>query len=326
MGFRSWVRSISRGLIPSRRSRRAFHPHHHNQPLTLALKQRNISAPINPVSRGMYHNVPTPIFTVPEGAAPINVVPHGTTPPAHHIKPPPNHNRRSGTTRSCSRTNSSSHPVSVEICSEEGMVPEVVSEVLHHVVATFDGIPYAVCDLVAMMHYGLEDAAPSRIALIAPFSSRRIMKAWAAAKGMYNFSDMEDFFGVLTSDGEVRLVHVIFVSSSEFSDNSIVNIGRYHAPVLALSSLANQIASVYVQELVVSAGSGQLILAQNMIWVLEKIAEINQHEHWFTPWRVRDIVRDDFWVPFTLSFPQSVPLFCAAGILVDETGAVRQSE
>ncbi|KAF7553792.1 hypothetical protein G7Z17_g3393 [Cylindrodendrum hubeiense] len=194
-----------------------------------------------------------------------------------------------------------------------------IREAITRIAELFGHIPYVVCGLSAMLYYGFEGRPTSHINLLCPAHSREAIRGWAIAQGMYPMPNRPDHFSLVTSNGIIRQVHVDYVDEG-FEDVDAIRSSKTRALVLSLPGLADQIAQGYVTELECSAGRDQKVFATDMFWVLQKIAALGRKEHHLTPRRAPHIWLDTFWIPFTLSFPDSVPLFGAAGTGVQEMG------
>ncbi|KAH7156441.1 hypothetical protein EDB81DRAFT_787068 [Dactylonectria macrodidyma] len=200
-----------------------------------------------------------------------------------------------------------------------------VREAITRIAELFGHIPYVVCGLSAMLYYGFEGRPTSHIDLLCSEHSREALRGWAIAQGMYPLPNRPDHFGLVTSNGIIRQIHVDYVEDG-FEDVDAIRSSKTRAVVLSLAGLADQIAQGYVKELECSAGRDQKQFATDMIWVLERIAASSRREHHLTPDRAPHIWQDTFWIPFTLSFPESVPLFGAAGIGVRDMSELPDRE
>ncbi|KLO87861.1 acetylxylan esterase precursor [Fusarium fujikuroi] len=90
--------------------------------------------------------------------------------------------------------------------------------------------------------------------------------------------------------------------------------------MLSLAGLADELARTYVNELKHSDRDRQENLAHEMIWILKRIIQCRLPEHALRPERIPHLTRETFWLPFTLSYPESVPLFAKAGWSIPNEG------
>ncbi|KAF7547844.1 hypothetical protein G7046_g8879 [Stylonectria norvegica] len=206
--------------------------------------------------------------------------------------------------------------------TDEQMSPAVVNEVIARVGTLFDHGTFAVCGLAAMVYYGFTARSPTQVTIICPGYSQKVFKCWAIANGMYSFPNSHNTFGITTADGIIRKVRVNFWDGG-FENLQTVQIGgNSHGSVLALPSLADQIAQAYAKELQFSAGRQQAAFKDDMVWVLRSIIKLGAHDQLLTPRRCPQIVDETFWIPFTLSYPETTSLFTRAGLQVDEYGSL----
>lgn len=194
---------------------------------------------------------------------------------------------------------------------------KVIKQVVSRVSDLFNHIPFVVSGLSAMVYYGFEGRRSTNITILCPASSREAIRGWAKAKALQTFPDKPDQFGIHTAEGGYRTLRVKYVDEG-FEELHTLRSESMKTSVLSLAGLADQLAEGYIRELAVSNGRRQEGFATDMIWVLKRIASSSRPEHWLSPQRCPRIWDDTFWEPFTLSFPDSVPLFGAAGFGVEE--------
>ncbi|KAF4448007.1 hypothetical protein F53441_8522 [Fusarium austroafricanum] len=194
---------------------------------------------------------------------------------------------------------------------------EAVYEVIGMIALRFSHIPYAVSGLAAMAYYGY-DARPYKVSIVCPEHTRENQKCWAKAQGMIPMPRRHDIWGVATSDGVIRQIRVRF--PYDFAEMHALKIGNSAVSMLSLAGLADELARTYVNELKHSDHDRQENLAQEMIWVLKRIIQCRLPEHMLRPERIPHLIKETFWLPFTLSYPDSVPLFAKAGWRIPNEG------
>ncbi|KFH43349.1 hypothetical protein ACRE_058990 [Hapsidospora chrysogenum ATCC 11550] len=206
--------------------------------------------------------------------------------------------------------------------SNSSMDFEIVEEIIAVIGRAFPHIPYAVTGLAAMVHHGYTQRYPRAVTILCPSTSRDVVRCWAVAQGMYRVHDDPDTFGVLTSERKMRAVRIQFVSTAAFDEVEITRTRSGGAKVVALETLAAQIARGYVADLASNSAPGHPMkrqngYAQDMRFVLKKMVRGGERLSYRT---ACNIVTREFWLPFTLSFPDTVPLFEYLGLsaLVDE--------
>ncbi|KAF5008509.1 hypothetical protein FDECE_5209 [Fusarium decemcellulare] len=221
------------------------------------------------------------------------------------------HHRRAITELHCSPTPVSN--IGVISATDRAMGRETVTELIDLIAAHFSHIPYAVSGLAAMSFYGYH-IKPFKVSIICPAHTREAQNCWARVQGMIAVPGKQDIWGVATSDGLFRQVRVRF--PHDFDSAHTVRVGASEATILSLAGLADEIARTYVNELKHADLRRQEALGKEMMWVLERIVDMQQEEHMLTPERAPHLASDTFWVPFTLSYPDSLPLFEAAGWII----------
>ncbi|KAI1040484.1 hypothetical protein LB505_005769 [Fusarium chuoi] len=206
------------------------------------------------------------------------------------------------------------------LSDDRSMNREAVSEVVDMIAQRFSHIPYAVSGLAAMVYYGYE-ARPYRVSIVCPEHTRENQKCWAKAQGMIPIPRQRHVWGVATSDGIVQQIRVRFpYDFNEMHALKIGTAGSNPVSMLSLAGLADELARTYVNELKHSDHDRQENLAHEMIWILKRIIQCRLPEHALRPERIPHLTRETFWLPFTLSYPESVPLFAKAGWSIPNEG------
>ncbi|KAF3060610.1 hypothetical protein CFAM422_011124 [Trichoderma lentiforme] len=198
-----------------------------------------------------------------------------------------------------------------------------VNEVIDCVGRLFDHIPYAVCGTAALIYYGYRAYSPDHVSITCPEESKEAIRCWALAKGMTPLPDNPDGFSVRVASGRSCPVCIKFMKNG-FEQLEVVRIGPGQASMVTLPSIANTIARSYVFRLHSSSTDRQALYARYLAWTLKRMAEIPPTDpvQRLTPERARDIVNRSFWIPFTLSYPETVPLFQAAGLEIQGDGSL----
>jgi hypothetical protein len=194
---------------------------------------------------------------------------------------------------------------------------EAVSEVIDMIALRFSHIPYAVSGLAAMVYYGY-DARPYKVSIICPEHTRENQKCWAKAQGMIPIPRRSDIWGLATADGIVHQIRVRF--PYDFEDMHALKIGSSAVSMLSLAGLADELARTYVNELKHSDHARQDNLAREMVWILQRIIQVRMPEHMLTPERIPRLTKETFWLPFSLAYPETVPLFAKAGWRIPSDG------
>ncbi|KAG4293813.1 hypothetical protein FPRO06_00398 [Fusarium proliferatum] len=206
------------------------------------------------------------------------------------------------------------------LSDDRSMNREAVSEVVDMIAQRFSHIPYAVSGLAAMAYYGYE-ARPYRVSIVCPEHTRENQKCWAKAQGMIPIPRQRHVWGVATSDGIIQQIRVRFpYDFNEMHALKIGTAGSNPVSMLSLAGLADELARTYVNELKHSDRDRQENLAHEMIWILKRIIQCRLPEHALRPERIPHLTRETFWLPFTLSYPESVPLFAKAGWSIPNEG------
>ncbi|KAG9508005.1 hypothetical protein J7337_001562 [Fusarium musae] len=206
------------------------------------------------------------------------------------------------------------------LSDDRSMNREAVSEVVDMIAQRFSHIPYAVSGLAAMVYYGYE-ARPYRVSIVCPEHTRENQKCWARAQGMIPIPRQRHVWGVATSDGILQQIRVRFpYDFNEMHALKIGTAGSLPVSMLSLAGLADELARTYVNELKHSDHDRQENLAHEMIWILKRIIQCRLPEHALRPERIPHLIRETFWLPFTLSYPETVPLFAKAGWSIPDEG------
>ncbi|KAM0487544.1 hypothetical protein ACHAP7_002062 [Fusarium lateritium] len=203
------------------------------------------------------------------------------------------------------------------ISYDRSMNREAVSEVIDMIALRFSHIPYAVSGLAAMVYYGY-DARPYKVSIICPEHTRENQKCWAKAQGMIPIPRRPDLWGLATADGIVHQIRVRF--PYDFEDMHALKIGSSAVSMLSLAGLADELARTYVNELKHSDHARQDNLAREMVWILQRIIQVKMPEHRLRPERIPRLTKETFWLPFSLAYPETVPLFAKAGWRIPSEG------
>ncbi|KAF5680862.1 hypothetical protein FHETE_250 [Fusarium heterosporum] len=200
---------------------------------------------------------------------------------------------------------------------DRSMNREAVSEVIDMIALRFSHIPYAVSGLAAMVYYGY-DAMPYKVSILCPEHTRENQKCWAKAQGMIPIPRRSDIWGLATSDGIVHQIRVRF--PWDFEEMHVLKIGSSAVSMLSLAGLADELARTYVNELKHSDHARQDNLAREMVWILHRIIQVRMPEHMLRPERIPHLSKETFWLPFSLAYSETVPLFAKAGWRIPNEG------
>lgn len=203
------------------------------------------------------------------------------------------------------------------ILDDRSMNYEAVCEVIDMIALRFSHIPYAVSGLAAMVYYGY-DARPYKVSIICPEHTRENQKCWAKALGMLQIPKRHDIWGVATRDGMIRQIRVRF--PYDFEEMHTLKVGSSAVSMLSLAGLADELARTYVNELKHSDQDRQENLAREMVWILNRIIQCRMPEHRLRPERIPHLINERFWLPFSLAYPEVVPLFAKAGWRIPNEG------
>ncbi|KAL7793161.1 hypothetical protein V8C37DRAFT_378637 [Trichoderma ceciliae] len=200
---------------------------------------------------------------------------------------------------------------------------DTVNEVIDCVGRLFDHIPYAVCGTAALIYYGYRAYFPDHVSITCPEESKEAIRCWALAKGMAPSPNNPDGFSVRVASGRTCPVCIKFMKNG-FEALERVRVGPGQASMVTLPSIANTIARSYVFRLHNSSTERQALYARYLAWTLKRMAQVPPADpvQRLTPDRARDIVSRSFWIPFTLSYPETVPLFSAAGLEIQGDGGL----
>ncbi|KAM5355318.1 hypothetical protein ACJ41O_001964 [Fusarium nematophilum] len=201
--------------------------------------------------------------------------------------------------------------VGVVEATDRAMGPNEVRKVAKIIADRFSHIPFAITGHAAMTYYGYEEAKPFHVSVICPDHSREALACWARTQGMLVIPDKRDTWGVMTDDGFIRQVQVRFLE--DFEHVQVIRGAGSSAKVLSLVAVADEIARTYVKELKYAGKKRQDGLGRDMRWVLKKIASLKIDGLRLNPNTAPHLVQETFWLPFTLSYPDTVPLFAEAG-------------
>ncbi|KAH7196634.1 uncharacterized protein B0J16DRAFT_326316 [Fusarium flagelliforme] len=207
-------------------------------------------------------------------------------------------------------TDRSGSTEAIIILEDRSMNYEAVCEVIDMIALRFSHIPYAVSGLAAMVYYGY-DARPYKVSIICPEHTRENQKCWAKALGMLQMPKRQDIWGVATRDGMLRQIRVRF--PYDFEQMHTLRVGSSGVSMLSLAGLADELARTYVNELKHSDQDRQENLAKEMVWILNRIIQVKMPEHRLKPERIPHLINERFWLPFSLAYPEVVPLFAKAG-------------
>ncbi|KAK0391912.1 hypothetical protein NLU13_1410 [Sarocladium strictum] len=204
-----------------------------------------------------------------------------------------------------------------------GMNPATVREVINIIGRVLEHVPYAICGQAAMVYYGNEYYEPPHVSILVPDASRDVVRCWAVAQGLNSVPGQPNCFTVVTRDGLFRSVRVKIIKDSSFDSVITFKATTSKARLMTLPGLANQIARAYVADLKSQTSQRrQQGFARDMRWVLRRIAAVRADEHWLSPETAKEVLKAEFWLPFTSSFPETVLMFAHAGLDVDEDGCL----
>jgi hypothetical protein len=227
------------------------------------------------------------------------------------------------------------------------MEADTVNGIIASIGAIFHHIPidYAVCGLAAMTHYGFDKRRPRWLSIICPEKSRAVIGCWLMARGLSKIQKKKDTYGINIGDGTMREVRIRYLVGdfhylarrSDKNDGGgggngrEGRRGRVEAPILSLASLADMLALDYVQHLQHISAGAQRNIAIGMCWTLQRILSLRSPDHDLTRQRAQHMLLEEFWFPFTLCFPEAMPLFEAIGLdrwmrekRLDPTAAMQQ--
>lgn len=212
-----------------------------------------------------------------------------------------------------------------------GMHRQDVREVSHIVHRAFDHLSYAISGLAALVIHGLDARPPTTVVdVVCSDDSRAVFGNWALTKGFRRHTspaetlDEVDVFRLTTRAGAERAIRVRSLGDFASLRLQLLRDADGTACVLSLPAIADVLAQGYVRELVraVSA-AGQDAFARDMRWVLRWIAAYGTGEDALSPANAPHVAAGEFWLPFTLSFPDTVVLFQEAGLRPEWHGIPR---
>ncbi len=189
-----------------------------------------------------------------------------------------------------------------------------VCSVINGLGDAFYHIPFAVCGVAAMVYYGYDKFTLNRISILCPAESAEVILCWARSRDMPLFAKDPTMFGYRMADGRVCFVRVRTQDSASFGELGFVHLGPFKTPVLTLPCLVNQFAKDYIGKLEEIAPEMQRRYAKDIMWMLDEMAHLDEPCQSFTPKHVCWVLSRGFWLPFTLSFPEAIDLFSAAGL------------
>ncbi|KAF4125002.1 hypothetical protein GMORB2_3841 [Geosmithia morbida] len=175
-------------------------------------------------------------------------------------------------------------------------------------------VPHAFTGPVAIFLYGHVGRIPRRVTVSFPWWYRDIARHWAVRRGMRCVSDDPDLFVLVGGVDRVRTVQFTYTDLNV--DDYSLRQGHATARVMCLAVLADELAQEYVAGLAAMPWPEQRGLADDVRWVLGRMAGRGMR---FDSATSRNIRTRAFWMPFMLSFPDVAALFRDAGIAVPET-------
>lgn len=190
-----------------------------------------------------------------------------------------------------------------------------VYEVMVEIARRFGHMSYAVCGLGAMVYYGYPTTA-MHVSIICPMESKSALGCWAIAQQIHPRGS-KNVWSVRTSNGMSRSMRVRFLNDV-FQEAHIVKVPGCAAAVLSLPGLIDEIARSYVRDLPKSTPEHLEELAKRMCWTLGQILDRNEQQHWITAERVPNVLREEFWLPFSLAYPAIVTMMKSAGLVVPD--------
>lgn len=204
------------------------------------------------------------------------------------------------------------------------MSKEQVMEVIAIIGRSFPHFQCAVTGLSAMTYHGFRKRSPREVSLTFPSRYHDVVRGWALSQGFCAVEGRPMLFGVRLEDGRTCHIKTRFVDNDIFSTLRTVKAAVSAGPVrvLNLQTIAVHTARGYIAELCTSDFGKQSVFAGDMRWALGSLSRSKQV---LRPFYARQIAQPKFWIPFTLSFPDTLPLFASVGLGCDEADAL-QSE
>lgn len=186
-----------------------------------------------------------------------------------------------------------------------------ISSLVHR---AFDHLSYAISGLAAMVVHGCEERLPRLIDVVCSDESRAVFGNWALTKGFRGRAD--GFFSLVLANGSEWFIRVGTVADFHSLRRQLVRVTSENVTcVLSLPAIADVIAQGYVEALV--RKQRQDIWAEDMRYVLRFIAANKTVTERLCPVTVPHITSGDFWLPFTLAYPDTTALFFDAGLRTD---------
>ena len=196
-------------------------------------------------------------------------------------------------------------------------------EVIAIIGRSFPHFQCAVTGLSAMTYHGFRKRSPREVSLTFPSRYQDVVRGWALSQGFSAVEGRPMLFGVRLEDGQTCHIKTRFVDSDTFSTlrtvKAIVSAGPVR--VLNLQTIAVHTARGYIAELRTSDLGKQSVFASDMRWVLRSLSRSKQV---LRPFYARHIAQPTFWMPFTLSFPDTLPLFASVGLGYEEVDALQR--
>lgn len=189
-----------------------------------------------------------------------------------------------------------------------------VREISSLVHGAFDHLSYAIGGLAAMVVHGCEERLPRLIEVVCSDESRAVFGNWALTKGFRGSGD--GFFSVMLANGAEWFIRVRTVADFHNLRRELVPVTSENvACVLSLTALADLIAQGYIKSLVRKQGQDRW--ADDMRYLLRFIAANKSVTEKLSPATVPVVTSGDFWLPFTLAYPDTTALFFDAGLQTD---------
>lgn len=208
-----------------------------------------------------------------------------------------------------------SPPVAV-LPSKKHMTPQVCLQVVALIDRLFPHIPYAVNGLAAMLLHGFRARLPTQVTIVCPSHTELTVETWAVTQGMQRIPGQRNVYAIATVDGILRSVKIKFVDEG-YEDYGIIRCRTTEARVLNLRTIADEIARGYIQNLEKdSKGSKkkQKVFYGDMNWVLHMLIRFPSYDTALTNRHCTHIYSQNFWLPFTMSYPNTIRLFETAGV------------
>ncbi|ROT39618.1 hypothetical protein SODALDRAFT_331726 [Sodiomyces alkalinus F11] len=177
----------------------------------------------------------------------------------------------------------------------------------------------------------------NQVRILCPSYARQVIRGWAAAAGLpVSLAGNEAGHAFLAvtvpEDKSVRKVRIEWMRDDVFKRLGVASRGEAGVRVLAMPELINDLAGVYIEERTRrreevgddddddggggggSANGRHDGVARQIVWLLGQIdREGLAPEQRITEERVPNVVKADFWTPFTFAHPGAAGLFYDAG-------------